>query len=240
MMARSVRLPSSMSPLRSRPLLLFPFGALLALSFAAGSCDRRLVTEPLPNTAHQPSRMPDRVHLTWTGDPAHSQAVTWRTSADVPSAWAEIAVAEDGPLFVSKARRVEAVTEVFESDLGPAAYHTAEFEELSPDTLYVYRVGADESFSEWRQFRTVADTPAPLEFLYVGDAQNDVFSLWSRLIREGYSTAPRADFIIHAGDLINRANRDAEWGEWFLAAGGSSAVCPAFPRRGTTSTRRMT
>jgi 3',5'-cyclic AMP phosphodiesterase CpdA len=30
---------------------------------------------------------------------------------------------------------------------------------------------------------------------------------------------PDMDFMIHAGDLVNRANRDSEWGEWFYAAG---------------------
>ena len=46
--------------------------------------------------------------------------------------------------------------------------------------------------------------PAPLEFIYVGDAQNDIFSMWSHLIRAGYSEAPRARFILHAGDLANQ------------------------------------
>ena len=55
-------------------------------------------------------------------------------------------------------------------------------------------------------------------------AQNDILSLWSRLLRQGYTSAPEADFIIHAGDLINRAGRDAEWGEWLLAGGWLEAL----------------
>ena len=221
-----------MKNLQSRTALLTLFGVLLGLSFLAGSCGREPLAEPVPASEHEPSKLPDRVHLTWTADPATTQAVTWRTSTNVEAAFAEVAVSEDGPGFVGKARRVEATSENFESDLGHASYHTAVLDGLEPDTLYVYRVGDGEIFSEWEQFRTASAEPAPLEFLYVGDAQNDIFSLWSRLIREGFARAPQADFIIHAGDLINRANRDAEWGEWFLAAGWIFGRLPSVPAPG--------
>ncbi len=213
----------------TRTLLVCCFLALLGGSLAALSCRREPSSELL---GIAPTRRPDRIHLTWTGDPAHTQAVTWRTASHVTAAVAEIAVAADGPGFAQSARRVEAVSETFESDLGAALYHTANFRGLEAETLYAYRVGNGEVFSEWQQFRTVSEGPAPLEFLYVGDAQNDIFSMWSRLIREGYSTAPRASFIVHAGDLVNRANRDAEWGEWFRAAGWINGKTPSVPTPG--------
>ena len=36
-----------------------------------------------------------------------------------------------------------------------------------------------------------------------------------------------AAFTFHAGDLINRAGRDAEWGEWFGAAAWINSAVPA-------------
>src|SRR5690606_5577505 len=135
---------------------------------------------------HQPTRIPDRVILTWNGDPTSTQAVTWRTSTAVDQAVAEIAVAEDGPLFPVKAVRVPARTELFESDLGEAHYHSVVFTDLTPQTMYAYRVGDGlEAWSEWQHFRTLSAAADPLTFLYVGDAQNDVLSMWSRLIRQG-------------------------------------------------------
>lgn len=50
--------------------------------------------------------------------------------------------------------------------------------------------------------------------------------MWSRVIREAYTTMPKADFMLHAGDLINRANRDVEWGEWFYAGSFIHAMIP--------------
>jgi hypothetical protein len=178
---------------------------------------------------HEPGRTPDRIILTWTQDPATTQSVTWRTSTEVAESFAEIALSEDGPGFQERAQRSEAETELFASDLGEANYHTASFTDLAPNTMYVYRVGDGTNWSEWNQFTTASDQPDPLTFVYVGDAQNDVFSLWSRVIRMGYTLASGARFIIHAGDLVNRANRDAEWGEWHRAAGWINATLPSVP-----------
>ena len=66
-----------------------------------------------------------------------------------------------------------------------------------------------------------------LSLVYFGDAQNDVKSMWSRVIREAYSTMPKVDFMLHAGDLINRHDRDVEWGDWFYAGGFIHAMVPS-------------
>ena len=50
--------------------------------------------------AYPSSSMPDRIVLTWMGDPATSQAVTWRTNADILTPVAEIAEADGSPTFV--------------------------------------------------------------------------------------------------------------------------------------------
>jgi hypothetical protein len=176
------------------------------------------------------TRQPDRIMLTWNGDPTTTQAVTWRTDPSVGEAVAQIAAADASPTFVESASTISAETTWLESDSGSAHYHTVTFENLEPNTLYAYRVGdGDEHWSAWDHFRTASDSPTPFSFIYVGDAQNDIFSLWSRAIREAYSEAPRARFIIHAGDLVNRAHRDVEWQEWFDAAGWIHRRTPSIP-----------
>ncbi len=179
--------------------------------------------------AHRPTAIPDRMILGWTGDPAHSQAVTWRTDTTVRRALAQITTADAGPALAARARDVVAATTALTTDLGPALYHTAEFTGLEPRTLYAYRVGDGTNWSEWAHFRTAGAQPEPFAFLYFGDAQNDIKSLWSRVIRGAYADAPQARFIIHAGDLINRAGSDAQWGEWFGAAGWVNAMVPSLP-----------
>lgn len=179
--------------------------------------------------AHRPTALPDRIILTWVGDPRTSQAVTWRTSTEVVKAMAELAIADANPAFTKSARVVPAQTQPLKTDLGEAHYHTALFEELLPGTKYAYRVGDGVNWSEWFHFSTAEAEPTPFSFIYFGDAQNDIRSMWSRVIREAFTDAPKARFMIHAGDLINSAESDAEWGEWFAAGHWLNAMVPNIP-----------
>ncbi|MFO1005185.1 MAG: metallophosphoesterase family protein [Planctomycetaceae bacterium] len=176
---------------------------------------------------HKPTPIPSRIVLTWEGDPATSTAVTWRTSAEIKQGLAQIAVATDGPGFAKTATPVNAVTTPLETEFGPAHWHTVSFTGLTPKTKYAYRVGDGENWSEWFQFQTASNAPEPFSFVYFGDAQNDLRSMWSRVIREASRDAPKAAFMLHAGDLINRAESDADWGEWFQAGGHLHAMIPS-------------
>jgi len=193
-------------------------------------------------TAYRPTHIPDRVILTWNADPATTQAVTWRTDTTVTAAVGQIALSEGGPAHdplnsksrpvAEKTTTVAGKTEFLQSDLFEANYHSVSFTGLKPGTKYVYRVGDGNTWSEWFEFRTASDKPEPLSFIYFGDAQNEVKSHWSRVIRGAYSDMPKANFIIHAGDLINRANADGEWGEWHQAAGWINGMIPSVPTPG--------
>ena len=181
---------------------------------------------------HRPTPRPDRVILTWTGDPSRSQAVTWRTDTSAGVGLAEIAVAGDNGQFVKRARQLKAKTSLLTTDLAPAQYHSVEFEALVPATKYAYRVGDGSNWTEWFHFTTASDQPEPFSFVYFGDAQTELKSLWSRVIREAVTDAPKARFLLHAGDLVNNSDKDAEWGEWFQAGGWLNAMIPSVPTPG--------
>jgi 3',5'-cyclic AMP phosphodiesterase CpdA len=212
---------------------LFPIICVLVVG-ASGSCvrahDGHEHGEPVPavdeQRLHAPTAMPDRILLSWKEDPAHTQAITWRTDTSVHRAYAELALAADGPLFVVDAKRFPATTTPHKGDLGPAHYHAVNLTGLTADTLYVYRVGGGTNWSAWIHFRTAKEGAEPFTFIYFGDAQNDLKSHWSRVFREAFADAPRAAFMLHAGDLVNRGNRDAEWGEWCAAGGWVNAMIP--------------
>ncbi|MCB9852298.1 MAG: metallophosphoesterase family protein [Phycisphaerales bacterium] len=175
---------------------------------------------------YAPSEMPDRIVLTWTHDPKTTQTVTWRTSDNIQRAYAEIAPVTAGPDFRESRTKQTAKTQAFQSDLSKCHFHSVEFTGLTPGTKYAYRLGDDVNWSEWFHFRTASDTAEPFSFVYFGDAQNEVRSMWSRIVREAFSDAPRAAFMLHAGDLINDPNHDEEWGEWFYAGSWITAHIP--------------
>ncbi len=185
-----------------------------------------------------PSKTPDRVIANLTVDPAHSIAVNWRTNQQIDSGLVQIALATDGPEFLLKdLRKEKAVSQRFENQnsrepLVRATFHSAVISDLQPNTTYVYRVGNgmedDGYWSEWHQITTAhADMDAPFSFIYFGDAQNSVKSLWSRVIRNSYRQFPDVNFMIHAGDLINDRDANMEWGEWFYAGSFIHATIPS-------------
>jgi hypothetical protein len=87
-----------------------------------------------PAEIYKPTLLPDRIILTWTDDPATTQAVSWRTSTEVPKGCAEIAPAEAGPAFAKKGTRVPATSQALLTDLNTAHFHTVNFEGLTPAT----------------------------------------------------------------------------------------------------------
>ncbi|HEX5171198.1 MAG TPA: metallophosphoesterase family protein [Cyclobacteriaceae bacterium] len=184
----------------------------------------------LPESLMLPSAMPDRVILNLTENPETSIAVNWRTDTTIAEGFVEWAPATDGPEFVDMVTRVNASMEKLQvkhedEPLVKSHYFSATIEGLVPAKKYVYRIGGNNAWSEWHQF--AMPEKDRLSFIYFGDAQNNIKSMWSRVIREAYKTMPQVNFMLHAGDLINRHDHDAEWGEWFYAGNFIHATIPS-------------
>lgn len=197
-----------------------------------------VLTLALPFTGHaqnfQAGKFPDRIILTWSADPKTTQSVTWRTDSTIKQSFAQILVEESAPqLDKPAAKEYTANTEALKGVAYETAnYHSVTFEGLMPNQLYTYRVGDGTNWSEWFQFRTAPNQTQPFSFIYLGDAQNDIRSKWSRVIRKAFATHGDARFIVHAGDLINRSNNDSEWGEWHFGGGFINGMIPSIPSSG--------
>ncbi|WP_198664910.1 purple acid phosphatase family protein [Lewinella sp. IMCC34191] len=192
----------------------------------------RLCGQVGTNDYYPPTPVPDRIMLNLTDTPSTSTAVNWRTSLPVAKSYVQITEADPGPDLEGSARVIAGTSESFMTDLNGARFHSATLDDLRPGTQYAYRVGDSLHWSEWNHFTTAEAGEAPLSFLYFGDAQNDIKSLWSRAIRGAYAKMPEADFMLHAGDLINRSDRDHEWGEWFYAGGWIYGMMPSIATPG--------
>lgn len=174
--------------------------------------------------------VPSRILLTWSGEPATTQAITWRTGIPMQSPQAQFARLDADPNFEKAETTVlgKGATE----DLGngqTANHYVVNLQGLIPNTRYSYRVGDGQVWSEWNVFRTASTKPEPFRFIYVGDAQNNIRSLWARAIRRAYATAPDARLIMHAGDLVAEGWDDRLWSEWSDAMGFIGASIPSLP-----------
>ena len=190
-----------------------------------------------PEEAFPPSPIPDRIALTWKDDPATSFAVTWRTDSTIKDCVGQVAIAAAAPsdgkndqprLEMPDPKQVKAITEklILGDGLTTTHHHSVHFTGLKPNTKYAYRVGNGKIWSEWFHYTTANDQPEKFSFIYFGDAQNNLKSMWSRTIREAYQDLPEADFILHAGDLVNIPTADHEWGEWLYAGSFIHATHP--------------
>ncbi|TKB97678.1 purple acid phosphatase family protein [Pedobacter cryophilus] len=227
--------------------LLFTLVALACLHYSSLVFAQNSIYDDLPQFAKnwsKPTEQPDHIILTFSGDPSTQQSVTWRTDATIKNAVAQITIAYAAPRLRKTAVNVMAKTETMDATAIKTAevvsnYHSVTFENLLPDTLYAYRVGDGKIWSEWFHFRTASKTAKPFSFLYVGDAQNFILELWSRLIRTGFSKAPEASFIIHAGDLVSEAHSERQWHEWFTAGGWIHGMLPSVPVPGNHEYRPL-
>jgi hypothetical protein len=159
---------------------------------------------------------PDRIMLTIPGNPATTRAVTWRTGTGVSAGQGQIVEAGVGPFFTENVTTTPGTSAFWQEDDPSAMGHKVVFENLRPNTTYLYRVGNDNLWSEWFQFSTSSDQTEPFHFLHLGDFQNDIKQHCSRLIRQAYTHFPDADFILMAGDIVSRSNEEY-WNEFFYA-----------------------
>ena len=212
-------------------LAVLIFELISCTAFRKASTSEKAIVH-VPTAMKEHIAYPEHIILTWKNNPTTSQAVTWRTDSSVSQAYAEIALADASPNFRINAEKYHAETTKLYTEDGLILYHSVNFTNLRPNSLYAYRVSAEEIWSEWFHFRTASTRPDPFSFIYFGDAQNKILSLWSRVIRSAYSYAPDARFMIHAGDLVNRANSDQQWSEWFKAGGWIFAMTPNIPSAG--------
>ena len=216
-------------------VMLMSAGAAFAQVEAAPDPD------PLPPPAHwangryEAKGWPQRIVLSPGADAAREMAVAWRTDTRQTTAEAQIALDIDGPLLDFGAQTVAGETRAIANENGDALYHQARFTGLNPASRYVYRVKGADGWSEWLPFTTAAAAFQPFRFIYLGDTQNDILSIGSRVIRSAFQHAGPVALTLHAGDLIAQREtkiHDDEWGEWTEAGGHHFAMIPQAPATG--------
>lgn len=203
-----------------RTLLIF-FSLLLFRVLCVGQSEDAIVD----NT-------PDQIILSVTEDMATSVSVSWRTSVSVPIS--KIQFVKENSLFniEDSAYTVVSKSELLDFKGMKTWHHSALIKELQPHTTYAYRVGNDHKWSEWINFKTINDKEEKIKFIYFGDVQSNIKSLWTRVAKQAVKSVPDAEIILYAGDIVNRGNNLNEWEEWFEASGNMHQAIPIMPAAG--------
>ena len=76
--------------------------------------------------------------------------------------------------------------------------------------------------------KTAPGRARPVRFLYLGDAQTGL-ERWGRLLETATREHPDLDFLMLAGDLVDRGNERTNWDHFFLRAAPVFDRMPVMP-----------
>ena len=180
-------------------------------------------------------RQPDQVAVAFGDDPARELVWTWRTAPEVASTALRIVRAPAGggrgsapEEFDPSSRQPRVVegdstcVEVPSVVNDPVVRrHRVVVRGLEPDSVYFYALGAGtpRGWGPWRAVKTAPERGRPTRFLYLGDAQTGL-ARWGRLLEQAVRRHPDLDFLVLAGDLVDRGNERTNWDHFFLRAAG--------------------
>ena len=84
------------------------------------------------------------------------------------------------------------------------------------------------SWGPWRTAKTGRSSSGRLEFLYMGDAQTGLED-WGKRLVTAFRRHPGLEFILLAGDLVDRGNERTNWDHFFLRAEEIFERMPVMP-----------
>lgn len=176
----------------------------------------------LPKEVQEESKYqyPHHINISWETSPSTSQSVNWRTSELQKESYVEYLEATATPFFKDRVKSIRAESDSHPADDGVWNYHGVNIQGLKPNTLYSYRVGNGNFWSEWAEFRTATGENENFSFIYFGDVQRDILSLGSRTVRQAILSRPNAKFMLFGGDMVHRGGLNKEnWNEFFPTGG---------------------
>ncbi len=191
--------------------------------------------------------LPDQVAISFGTDPARELVWTWTTSTAAKGTAIRIALATSqetcDPKIVShgyqpaKSRLLtgEATLLKVPNLLNDPVVlrHRVAVKGLKPGTSYLYSLGdgSPAGWGPWRAVKTAPGRDHDLRFLYLGDAQTGL-ERWGSLLGAAYRRHPEINFVVVAGDLVDRGNERTNWDHFFLRAAAVFERVPFMPCAG--------
>lgn len=161
----------------------------------------------LPGVPALADNGPEGILLSWTGDTATTQTVTWRSDTNEDAFVEYVLEAEYRLTSFVHAAQINAKCKDISLDASGAWHFEATMTGLSPATRYIYRVGNDSGWSEAVTFVTADPAAEAFSFTYMGDIQvannaETEYALWGELALAAYAKAPDMAFGLFGGDTV--------------------------------------
>ncbi|RAR43688.1 phosphodiester glycosidase family protein [Paenibacillus sp. MDMC362] len=157
-------------------------------------------------------------------DPTTSRMLNWHTDPATEGTVVELAKRSEFTDFdAPNVQKFNGASELYHTlDLGTVRVHKATAAGLEPGTEYVYRVGDGQGhYSAQGSFKTTELAGDTTKFLYFADSQASTakeFELWGNTIDKAAAEHPDAEFMVHAGDMVDKGFLEEQWNYWFNEA----------------------
>ncbi|ODS81837.1 MAG: metallophosphoesterase [Cytophagaceae bacterium SCN 52-12] len=176
------------------------------------------------DTPYPSSVIPDQVLLTWSGNPASSQDIQWRTAKTVGESlvqyWPEglpDTASVAGEAFVMEDR-------LLRNDRYVNRY-TARLRNLEAGTKYRYRVGSSKAgWTETFSFETAPGEAKPFSYIWFGDTHHS--PVFGDMLQKTRARHPDVSFYQIAGDLVSTGLHRDDWDKLFAYTGNVFASKP--------------
>lgn len=165
-----------------------------------------------------PEEMPNRITTTFHGDPQTRRAFTW---------YQNIAMSEPGAIVSTDPTFPEDATLTFDATAERSNEDEALFRVvatgLSAGQTYYYRVG-DLLTGKWGKTGTFETADGDDDFSFIGLTDTQARGgasealVSANTIAEALKTAPDAEFLVHAGDVVQTSEEENDWIELFAAS----------------------
>ncbi len=176
------------------------------------------------NTAYPSSSKPDQLLLTWSGDPATTMDIQWRTHVTNTESNVKYWPKGSTDTLIKEGKRLLMEDRMLQNDRYIHRF-TAKLKDLKPATSYEYIVETKEGLSSAKEnFSTAPARKSPLSFIWFGDVHNT--EQWGDLIALANQTHQDHAFHIIAGDLVNTGLHRDDWDQFFAYGGRSFAQKP--------------
>ncbi|SDE23954.1 S-layer homology domain-containing protein [Paenibacillus sp. UNCCL117] len=179
------------------------------------------------------SSVPNNIAVQMGADPARSRSFNWHTHPGTDQTVVEIVKQSEFAGFdQANVRKYTGDSKLYNTyDLGTVRVHRAAATDLEPGERYVYRVGdgagndSPQGMFQTAPISAPVSAPAPgtgeedsLKFLYFADSQaSDLngYKLWGNTVKKAAAEHPDAEFMLHAGDMVDSGYKENEWNMWF-------------------------
>ncbi|WP_227686937.1 purple acid phosphatase family protein [Spirosoma arboris] len=170
---------------------------------------------------------PDQILLTWSGNPATTQDIQWRTTASVPNGSIKYWQKGSRDTLVKAATLNKMEDRLLQNDRYAHRF-TTQLTGLKPGKTYDYQIGSPKGgWSSVASFQTQSTTNEGFSFIWFGDTHKS--PVFGEMAQQTLTRHPNIAFYSIAGDLVSTGLHRDEWDELWQYSGTTFQSKPLLP-----------